>query len=640
MIAPATLRRGALPLALHVRRPAQRHPLHGLRAQGVRDRDRRRAVRGGRARPRATATLKLAREPLARCAFAVEKAHERPAGEEFRCREPALRGLPGHAPAGRPRVRPATRSERGVKDPVQGQTRGQDPRIRCRRPGDPGPRSYGSDSPRQLRLRPGLRPRIRGASLHVQRARLLRARRAGRAQARLRRPPARGDRARGPREPHRQRRGRRPRLRPRRARQRLLAGPRRPRRPLARALAAAARVPLRLAGPARQGGRAGRRLRRRSRTRSATSSPSATASRSSSRPSRAGAASPTGRAATDAGRRAGVARPRAAELLGGRLLGALARGRLALRAPRASSRRQRRASSAWPRPSASPPSWPRRPSRAPRALGLGLRGGRGASGRASRRAARLGLHDLGLDDRLAAPARRPAAPGRRPRRRLAGPRRGSRRRRPRRPAAPGAACRTRPARAPGSARGGRARSSATTVVSPPTGAGAVAITVSEPPPARLRPAASARRAAAAGQVLEAVDQHDGVAAAGGDAAAGLDRLLDGLRLRVDRRRERQRRARRDREVGDLLRAHAGQHGADLEPRTRRQRAGEPPQRLALARARRAGDDDARALAERRQPLDRVDRRVLGAELRCARPARRPAGPRSACPRRPPRPGGR
>ena len=59
------------------------------------------------------------------------------------------------------------------------------------------------------------------------------------------------------------------------------------------------------------------------------------------------------------------------------------------------------------------------------------------------------------------------------------------------------------------------------------------MTVSDPPPARLRPAASARRAAAAGEVLEAVDQHDGVAPAGGDAAADLDRLLDGLRLRVD-----------------------------------------------------------------------------------------------------------
>ena len=50
---------------------------------------------------------------------------------------------------------------------------------------------------------------------------------------------------------------------PGRARQRLLARARRPRRPLARALAAPPRLPLRLARPARQGGRARRRLRRR-----------------------------------------------------------------------------------------------------------------------------------------------------------------------------------------------------------------------------------------------------------------------------------------------------------------------------------------------------------------------------------------
>ena len=36
-------------------------------------------------RGRGYGALKLAREPLARCAFTVEQAHERPAGEEFRC---------------------------------------------------------------------------------------------------------------------------------------------------------------------------------------------------------------------------------------------------------------------------------------------------------------------------------------------------------------------------------------------------------------------------------------------------------------------------------------------------------------------------------------------------------------------------
>jgi hypothetical protein len=36
-------------------------------------------------RGRGFGTLKLARQPLAQCAFGVEKAHEAPRGEEFRC---------------------------------------------------------------------------------------------------------------------------------------------------------------------------------------------------------------------------------------------------------------------------------------------------------------------------------------------------------------------------------------------------------------------------------------------------------------------------------------------------------------------------------------------------------------------------
>jgi hypothetical protein len=36
-------------------------------------------------RGRGYGVLKLAREPLARCSFSVERAHERPADEQFRC---------------------------------------------------------------------------------------------------------------------------------------------------------------------------------------------------------------------------------------------------------------------------------------------------------------------------------------------------------------------------------------------------------------------------------------------------------------------------------------------------------------------------------------------------------------------------
>src|SRR3954451_20058074 len=116
---------------------------------------------------------------------------------------------------------------------------------------------------RQLPLRRGLRPGVRRASLHLQRAGLFRALRAGGREARLRRRAARRPRARGPRQPRRQRRDPRPRVGAGRARQRLLARTDRRRGSLARPLVAAAGVPKRLARPAREGGRARRRVRRR-----------------------------------------------------------------------------------------------------------------------------------------------------------------------------------------------------------------------------------------------------------------------------------------------------------------------------------------------------------------------------------------
>ncbi len=66
-------------------------------------------------------------------------------------------------------------------------------------------------------------------------------------------------------------------------------------------------------------------------------------------------------------------------------------------------------------------------------------------------------------------------------------------------------------------------------------------------------------------------------------------------------------------LGDLLRPGAGQHDADLEALAVLQRLEQPSQRLGLAR--RPGPDDRRprALAQRREPLDRLERRVLGAQ---------------------------
>ena len=42
-------------------------------------------------------SLKLAREPLTRCAFTIEKAHERPAGEEWVCRNRRFADFPDTA---------------------------------------------------------------------------------------------------------------------------------------------------------------------------------------------------------------------------------------------------------------------------------------------------------------------------------------------------------------------------------------------------------------------------------------------------------------------------------------------------------------------------------------------------------------
>ena len=51
-------------------------------------------------RGRGFGVLKLAREPLARCTFSVERAHERPKGEEFVCVNRRFADFPDTAPDG------------------------------------------------------------------------------------------------------------------------------------------------------------------------------------------------------------------------------------------------------------------------------------------------------------------------------------------------------------------------------------------------------------------------------------------------------------------------------------------------------------------------------------------------------------
>src|SRR3954452_4368125 len=118
------LRRRRVPGALHVRRPAQPPALHGLHAPGVRHRDRRRAVRGGRARARVRDA-----EAGPRAARAVRvRRREGPrarAGRRVPLHEPALRRLPGHGPRRRAGVRSARGVERNVKDPLQRATGGR-----------------------------------------------------------------------------------------------------------------------------------------------------------------------------------------------------------------------------------------------------------------------------------------------------------------------------------------------------------------------------------------------------------------------------------------------------------------------------------------------------------------------------------
>ena len=251
VIAPAACVAAGLPVPLLLRRAAHRPPLHGLHAEGVRDRDRRRAVpRRRSARGRASATVRLAGYPLARCAFEVEQARE---GREEPCVNPRFFDWPD---AGRDGIRAFDLRDQLLKLSLQRSSQAgaghkmQTPRAESGRALAlmDSIRRGNYDSGQDYVLEYGeLRFTFneRDFSERVEQS----ARKLG-----LRRRAPRRHRARGPRQPVRQRRGPGPRLRPGRARQRLLARAGRPRRALARALAAPARVPLRLAGPAGQGG--------------------------------------------------------------------------------------------------------------------------------------------------------------------------------------------------------------------------------------------------------------------------------------------------------------------------------------------------------------------------------------------------
>ena len=135
-----------------------------------------------------------------------------------------------------------------------------------------------------------------------------------------------------------------------------------------------------------------------------------------------------------------------------------------------------------------------------------------------------------------------------------------------------------------------ARSSTTTVVSPPSGSDAVAMTRSEPPSAIARRAQRLARGEGR-KAVERVDQQRDMAAAGSLAPGRVHGALDRLRAGVGRRREGQRRGRLE-----AVRRPAAQLPGRAPARTRltstpstgvqhRQHA----QRLRLAGERGAGD---------------------------------------------------
>ena len=163
----------------------------------------------------------------------------------------------------------------------------------------------------------------------------------------------------------------------------------------------------------------------------------------------------------------------------------------------------------------------------------------------------------------------------------------------------------------------RVASSAITVVSPPSGTGVEAMTVSEPPSAMLRAAASARRATAG----ETYSSESMITTASAPRAATRRACSTACSTAWPcASAEAAKVTAAAGTAGPLC--HSGTSSGrtpesttvSSTPPLLGQRRGDAAQRLALAGARGADDGDARALAERREPLDRLDGRVVAAEL--------------------------
>ena len=132
----------------------------------------------------------------------------------------------------------------------------------------------------------------------------------------------------------------------------------------------------------------------------------------------------------------------------------------------------------------------------------------------------------------------------------------------------------------------------------------------------LRAEPSSLRAAPGGIPVERVDQHDRVSAARRQSPRLVDRALDGLGLGVRGDGEADRRDRLDRPCPQSVissgRTPARTSESWMSSCSASVAASRRSASVLPARAR-SGDRHPRSAAERRQPLDRLDRRIVGAE---------------------------
>ena len=115
--------------------PLTRRPLHGLHAQGVPGRDRRRRCSRPRSASGGYGGIKMTGEPLPQCQFRVEPSYERD-GPGHECVNPASSTADRRRPRGHPRLRPPRRARRSCVAPSSSPSRRHGRVARLRAPLD------------------------------------------------------------------------------------------------------------------------------------------------------------------------------------------------------------------------------------------------------------------------------------------------------------------------------------------------------------------------------------------------------------------------------------------------------------------------------------------------------------------------